>query len=164
MNDPDAPHSFVQGSLKGRPDLTLGGIDISDKLDNWFVDDRNFSHSDHRYIRFTLKYTPKSNTKQRYKTKNKSFKKFNEDVKKMERDMFQELQRVKNAGSLDEHVENFMKQIIEKLDRHFRKGKMSLVPTIRWYNEDLKIMRNKVSALYKRYIRNPEDQTHKGRY
>lgn len=82
MNDASAPHTFVQGSLKGRPDLTLGGLDICNKLNSWYVDDNTFSFSDHRYIRFTLNYTPVLKLRTRYKTKNKNFTRFNKRYKK----------------------------------------------------------------------------------
>lgn len=51
LNDSDAPSSFVQGKLSGRPELTLGGLNICTSLLSWEVDDRTFYHSDHRYIK-----------------------------------------------------------------------------------------------------------------
>lgn len=77
LNDPDATHTFVQGSLKGRPDLNLGGVEICAKIDNWSVDDENFSFSDNLYIRFKLNYIPERKQNISYKTKRKSFQSFN---------------------------------------------------------------------------------------
>lgn len=157
MNDVTAPHSFVQGTRKGRPDLTLGGLEICDKLNNWFVDDKIFSYSDHRYIRFSLNYTPIIRLRQRFKTKNKSFRKFIEDIRKFEKNWLQDLILIKNTSDLDDHVEDFMKIVTEMSEKHFRKGTLSYKPTIKWFSEKLRSARNKVSAHYKRYIRNPED-------
>lgn len=71
LNDPDAPSSFVQRSLSGHPDLTLGGNEIRDHLENGYVDTDNFSFSDHRYVRFSLTYQILLKNNDRYKTKTK---------------------------------------------------------------------------------------------
>lgn len=77
MNDTDAPYSFVQGDISGRPDLTLSSHYLSQFISNWQVDDRIFSYSDHRYIRFTIDLIPSIINNVRFKTKNKPFNKFN---------------------------------------------------------------------------------------
>lgn len=161
MNDATAPHSFVQGSLKGRPDLTLGGLEICNKLNNWYVDDKTFSFSDHRYIRFSLGYSPKINTKIRYKTKNK---KFSKDVKSSEMNWLRSLLSVKTPQELNTHVESFMNQVTAFADKHFRKGSLSYTPTIKWFNNNIRIERNKVAVLYKRHIRNPDNQNMRDEY
>lgn len=88
VNYPDAEHSFVQGSSKGRPDLTLAGVNICEKIMNWSVDSSTFSFSDHRYIKFSLEYVPEVRYNIRFKTKNKSFAKFNRKIKYIEKNYY----------------------------------------------------------------------------
>lgn len=164
MNDTDAPSTFVQGDLTGRPDLTLGGLDICDKINNWYVDDRVFSYSDHRYIRFNLGYTAIKKMNNRYKTKNKSFKKFNGIIKDKEHSWLQNLLIVRNAQDLDEHVNNFMTDIECVTKNCFRMGSLSYKSTIRWYSDELRTDRNKVAALYKRCVKNPDDENIRENY
>lgn len=164
VNDVDAPHTFIQGDLKGRPDLTLAGIDICQKIDSWFVDDVNFSFSDHRYIRFDLGYIPEKISNIRYKTKNKSFAKFNKQAKNAEHVRLHELLKVKTVVDLDDHVEDLMTYITELADINFRKGSASYRPTYNWYNNSLKEERNKVAAAYKRYNRSPDNEIYKNTY
>lgn len=113
INDTDAAHTFVQGSLKGRPDLTLGGLEICRKIDNWYVDEKNYSFSDHRYIRYSLGYVASKKTNQRYKTKNKSFRKFNDNIKKKEEYWLNELLKIKNTEDLEKHVNQFVEEVSE---------------------------------------------------
>lgn len=157
VNDPDAPHSFVQGSSKGRPDLTLAGVNICEKFTSWVVDSTTFSFSDHRYIKFTLDYVPDVRQNIRYKTKNKSFTKFNKKIKNIEKDLLNDLIQVQNINQLDDHVNETMQKLNDISSICFRKGSLSYKPVIRWYTDNLKSQRNKVAASYKRHRRNPED-------
>lgn len=164
LNDPGAPHSFIQGPLKGRPDLTLGGNEIKAHLDGWFVDVDRYSFSDHRYIRYNLSYQPLIRTNYRYKTKNKSFKKFNQKISEHMPAWKLGLIRVNDAKDLDEFVSNFTEDLTNIANSCFKKGKLSHKPTIRWYDNDLKILRNKISALYKRMTKNPDNDRYREDY
>lgn len=157
VNDIDAPYSFVQGSLHGRPDLTLAGLEVCSDIQDWMVDDKNFSFSDHRYIVYSLGYTPVGKANTRFKTKNKSFKKFNAYIKDSENGWLKGLIEVKNTEELDVHVKDFISDVTRIAEKCFRKGVLSHKSTIRWFTQDLKTQRNKVSAMYKRYVKNPDD-------
>lgn len=61
---------MFQDNRKGRPDLIIGGIDISDKLNSWAADTNNFSYSDQRYIYYDLNHNPAEQMLFHYKTKN----------------------------------------------------------------------------------------------
>lgn len=164
INDPDAPHTFVHGALKGRPDLTLAGVDICENIVSWYVDDRTFSFSDHKYIRFNLNYSPIQKKNIRYKTKNKDFKKFNTEARNKEKNLLEKLLKINNTEELDKHVADLMKYITELADNNFRKGHMSYKPTFKWYTDSLKAERNRVAASYKRSIRNPENEEYRQTY
>lgn len=159
VNDPDADHSFVQGPSKGRPDLTLAGINICEKIMNWSVDSSTFSFSDHRYIKFSLEYVPEVRHNIRYKTKNKSFVKFNKKIKNIEKDMLENLSRVQNINDLDRHIYYMMEKLDETSASCFRKGTLSYKPVVRWFSNNLRSQRNKVAASYKRHRRNLEDDS-----
>lgn len=81
VNDSDAPHSFTQGRIRGRLDLTIAGINIVNLVDGWTVDDKIYSYSDHRYVLFDLGTIPVICDNKRFKTKNKSFTSFNDKIK-----------------------------------------------------------------------------------
>lgn len=96
-NDPEAPSSFVQGSLLGRPDLTLLGLNWCDKIEGWLVD-KNFSFSDHRYIVFKLDFDPLTKANRRFKTKNKSLYKFNRLLEFKYKDWINSLSGIHTGG------------------------------------------------------------------
>lgn len=81
LNDFDADFPYVQDNRKGRPDLTISGINISDKLNSWTAHTNNFSYSDQRYISYDVNYNPAEQMLFHYKTKNKSFFNFNNHLK-----------------------------------------------------------------------------------
>lgn len=159
VNDPDAEHSFVQGSSKGRPDLTLAGVNICEKIMNWSVDSSTFSFSDHRYIKFSLEHVPEVRYNIRFKTKNKSFAKFNRKIKYIEKELLEDLGKVENTNDLDRHVFDTMENLNDISTDCFRKGTLSYKPVVRWFTENLRSQRNKVAASYKRHRRNPEDES-----
>lgn len=107
LNDPDAPASFVQRDRSGRPDLTLGGMNILDSIENWKVDTDSFSFSDHRYITNSLNFEPLISKNYRYKTKNKSFKTFNKLIKSNLHTYMRYLLRVNSYIDLDIWIDSF---------------------------------------------------------
>lgn len=54
---PNAPATFRternQRGIKGKPDLTVSSLNHSNKINDWTVRDE-MTHSDHRYINFTI--------------------------------------------------------------------------------------------------------------
>lgn len=77
LNDPDVDHTWTLGDMKSRPDLTLGDTAICDRVTSWSLDSKHFSFSDHKQIQFVLDYKPQLRKSMKFKTKNKSFEKFN---------------------------------------------------------------------------------------
>lgn len=154
LNDPTAPHSYQQDDRKGRPDLTLAGVELLQYLDNWCVDDKFFSFSDHKYITFELKLNILSSRILRFKTKNKSMKKFNRIFGENYDKLFTTLERVQNVDGLEDWVVNFDDYLQFVLHKCFKKGPINHRPTTDWYTPQLRSERNKVNALYKRYTRN----------
>lgn len=158
VNDARSPYTFIQGSLSGRPDLTIVGLDVLNKIFNWSVDDQNFSFSDHRYIRFELDYDLTTNFEKRLKTKNKNFFRFNQKVGNYAKTWSRNLENVITATDLDSHTEHVMHDIIKISESCFRYGDLSYTPTHHWFSNKLKILRNQVSAAYKRTCRNPDSE------
>lgn len=157
VNDPGAPHTYVQDDRKGRPDLTLAGLDVLPYLQNWMVDDTFYSFSDHKYICFKLNLNIVERKLIRYKTKNKSLKKFNR-VFGVKYDLLStSLERVTNVDALEDWMNNFNDYLIHVMNRCFKLGTITHKPSINWYTLELKIERNKVNALYKRHRRNLEN-------
>lgn len=125
LNDSDAPYSFVWNSLVGRPDLTLGGHNICNKIENWSVDVKKFPFSDRRYITYNMtQYLVKRNNFC-YKTKNKSFNKFNRKTKDLKQDWLSQLLSVYTPDDLDVHVKNFTIDIINISNSCFKLGNIS---------------------------------------
>lgn len=164
INDPDSPPSFVQGTLSGRPDVTLAGLDVLEKVYNWHVDDHNFSFSDHKYIVFDLDYKPVINSEQRFKTKNKSFSKFNGIIGSKRSKWSEDLHNVKTTADLDSHVGSLMDEIHSIAKSCFRMGDLSYTPTCHWFTDDIRILRNRVSAAYKRHCKYPDNTDYKDLY
>lgn len=101
---------YVRDNRKDRPHLTIGSINITDKLNSWTIDTNNFSYSDHRYICYDLNYTPVERTLLRYKTKNNSFFKLYNHLKTREGQFLCPLLTVSNPSQLEHwfwHKKNF---------------------------------------------------------
>lgn len=164
LNDPGAPHSFVQGERKGRPDLTLAGVDVIEFLDSWSVDDKTFSFSDHRYLVFDLKLNVVLNTVQRYKTKHKSMAKFNKLFARRNDVMHEKLERVRNTAGLETWMTDFNDYIQHVMGKCFSRGSITHRPTTTWYTNALKTERNRVNALYKRHRKNLDNMQYRDNY
>lgn len=121
VNDCDAPHSYVQDDRTGRPDLTLLGVDTVPYLQEWKVDDRVFSFSDHRYIIFSLCLSPIYRTYNRFKTKNKSMYRFNRNFSEQYDLLYTSLKRVFDQSSLEEWTENFNDYLQTTMSKSFRR-------------------------------------------
>lgn len=164
LNDPDAEHSFVQGDLKGRPDLTIAGLNICPALVSWEVDSLTHTFSDHRYILYALDFAPLIKKRVRYRTKNVGFGGFYRDVLRKKYDWLKSLIEVKSQVELDEWILGFHNQIDVIMAGNFKLKKFSHKPTFEWFTDEIRIERNKLSALYKRTIRNPTVDTYKTDY
>lgn len=121
LNDLDAPHTFVQGDLTGRPDLTIGGTFIQEIIDDWHVDINRFSFSDHRYINFKLNINPVYKNQYRYKTKNGNFKKFDMLFKGKLSIWNGFLGNIQTTDDIDNFMEKFIEDVGNIMERSFRK-------------------------------------------
>lgn len=164
LNDPDAPETFEQGNLKGRPDLTIGGINIVQQLSGWTVNNTHISFSDHKYIHFSLSFTPILRYNKRYKTKNKNFNRFNRLIEKNYINWMKELLKIMNIHDLDCWMQNFESNLLDIMKRNFRLGTLSYKPSSTWFTSELRIERNRLNAIYKRSIKNPEENHYRELY
>lgn len=139
-------------------------MNILDSIENWKVDTDRFSFSDHRYITYSLNFEPLISENYRYKTKNKSFKRFNELIKSNLHTWMRDLLRVNSYIDLDIWIVSFENSIITILNKCCRLRTMSYRPNISWYTLELKILRNKVNAMYKRSTRNADSQEYREAY
>lgn len=155
LNDPDADHTFIQGESKGRPDLTVAGLNICQNLISWEVDSKWHTFSDHRYILFALDLVPLIKKRERYRTKNVGFSGFHKEIMLHKHDWLNCLIEIKNQNALDEWIQIFQTQMGDIMRRSFRLKKFSHKPTFVWFTEEIRIARNRLSAFYKRAIRNP---------
>lgn len=111
-----------------------------------------------------LNYNPVRKTITRYKTKNKSFYKFNKIFKQEGVYLEKELNKVNSTNLLDE----WMNKLYEKLDmvmkKCFRRESLSHKPTLKWFTNDLRIERNKVNAAFKRTRKYPDIPQYRDTY
>lgn len=164
VNDTEAHPTFVQGSLSGRPDLTLAGYELSNHLFNWNVDINRYSFSDHRFITYDLDYSPVIRDKARFKTRGKNFKKFNEIFAGHKREWLRQVLLIKTPAELDDWVQGFSVSIHNIMTMCFKRGTITHKPTFNWFTTEIKTARNHVSALYKRYRRNLENEAYRNTY
>lgn len=164
INDPGAPHSFVQDDRTGRPDLTLVGKNLLPYIQNWSVDDSFFSFSDHRYITYKLDMDIIFKSLMRFKTKNKTMKKFNRIFGLRHDQIMDSLERVTNTDGLEDWMENFYDYLQYTMNRSFKFGPLTNKPSTRWYTDELRVERNKVNAHYKRYRKNLQNLNYRDSY
>lgn len=154
VNDTEAPSSFIgeaQRPCQGKPDVTLCTQELSDYVSSWYVDTDAHTASDHRYIRFSLTLKPRILTLNRYKTRYTNFIKFNRIYKRIQLELHGKLEKVTTRLELDEWLEKFNEETNDACRKSFKIKKLKLYPTFNWWNDKLKIHRNKISALYKRF-------------
>lgn len=154
INDIEAPSTFIgeiDRPCSSSPDVTLCTEDISSNITSWYVNLINQSMSDHRYIRFSLNLKPEILTLNRFKTKFTTFKKFNKIFGNLQSDLMERLEKVTNITQMDIWLENFNSVITETCQKTLKIKKCKLYPTFKWWNDSLKIQRNKIAALYKRF-------------
>lgn len=126
LNDIHEPATWTHGGISGRPDVTLGGRAITEAIDGWTVDDKNFSYSDHRYVLFLLNFKPIIGINRRFKTKNKSYGKFNRKV-----EQHKELAKaISDQHQLDDGMNSFC-NILESIRTDcFRTGNITYKPKL----------------------------------
>lgn len=156
VNDPQGPKTFSFLGCEGNPDLTFCSPTNFHLLKTWMVDDSTDSLSDHRYINITLELPLIQQTISRYNTKHTNFYKFNKLFKNYNLNLIDSLKEITNQIELDLWITDF-NQIIDFISQiAFRKKQLNLTPKYQWWTNDLKIQRNKVSALLKKYNRTKE--------
>lgn len=164
LNDPQAEYTWTKEKRKGKPDVTLGGTDICNDLIYWIVDSDTFSYSDHKYIRFKFKYKAVRKAITRYKTKNKSFFRFNRIFRNEGSSLESELNGVTDSGAVETWMELFYAVLEKVMSKCFRRGVLSHKPSLKWYTEVFRIGRNQVNAAYKRMKKYPDAQEYRDTY
>lgn len=157
LNDSDdqSPSTFY--TLKkgivysGNPDLTLVGQNIIDKIIFWYVDDSSQSGSDHRYIRYKFNLDIKQKINTRFKTKNSNFVKFNNFLKPNISILKDAFINSSSFCALDLAIQNFNNVILETCKKSFRNKSFKSFGRISWWNNNLRELRNRTSALYKKF-------------
>lgn len=156
LNDPQGPKTYSYLGREGNPDLTFCSPTKFHLLKTWMVDDTTDSLSDHRYINISLELPLTQHLISRYNTKHTNFYKFNKLFKNYNSNLIKTLKEITKQTELDSWIID-LNQIIDFISQiAFRKKQLNLTPKYQWWTIDLKIQRNKISALLKRYKRTKE--------
>lgn len=164
LNDPDSDYTWLVDERKNRPDLTLGGTDVCNNLASWSVDTKIFSFSDHRFTIFKLDYKPLIRYNSRFKTKNKSFVRFICTVERDYPELMDSLSKVIAPTQLDSWLQRFYVILDRSTRTCFRRGNLSYKPKMIWFTGTLRMQRNRVNALYKRMLRNLDEEEYRQNY
>lgn len=74
------------------------------------------------------------------------------------------LKGVYTPDNLDVWSEYWMSDMKDIMQKRFRRGRINHKPTNQWYTTDLKIMRSKLNALYKRFVKNSQNGSYREAY
>lgn len=140
LNDSDSPSSFAQGNLSGRPDLTLGALNICPSLVSWEVDDKTLSHIDHRYIKIRLDFTPLKKTRQRVLVRFFFF------LKIIKKNVFslRSLIHINIQDTLDKWIAIFHQELKDIMKKCFKTKSFSHKSSVSGFMSDAEIERNKL--------------------
>ncbi|GBM82343.1 Putative protein in type-1 retrotransposable element R1DM [Araneus ventricosus] len=145
----DQGPTFISRTGQGFPDLTLLSTSCQDLLESWRVLDKE-TFSDHRYVCVRLagdfSFAQDFIFKTKFNTK-KFLKLFKKD--------FEFLQNLCNSISSKEEIDNFYSFLINSVKEAafgaFKKKPLSKTRVFKFWNSELRIYRNRVTALYKKY-------------
>lgn len=153
LNDLSKDSTFYHAGRSGNPDLTLCSADFVDNINNWNVLDHPDSLSDHRYITYEIKSGLVVNLLDRYYTKHGKYGKLKYLIGNSMHSEFLKINNVDSVETMDECVKDIINKINNICSKCFKKKKFILKNTLHWYTEDLRIMRNKIKAIYLRFKR-----------
>lgn len=149
LNDPNSHPSFETTHLKGWPDVSLSSLNFFPQVNSWSIED-DIIYGDHRLITIDIDSFIPQLPKRRYRTKDVSFKKFNKDFALIINQINLNFQEIQNKSDFDNRYDKFIKLIIDTCEKNFKKRPSTHTPKITWWNNDLRVKRNYVKALYRK--------------
>ena len=156
LNDPASRPTFELPHIRGWPDVSLSSISMFSQVISWEVQDfPSDNHSllgDHRPITIDLSLKIPELPRRRYRTKNVPLNPFIHHLKKQwkENPPFPFHDSSLTPMDIDILITNLTDQIIHSANATLKKRKAYYTPKIHWWNQNLRIKRNKLKALYKR--------------
>lgn len=157
-NEPGSPPTFIQHNIldrtanKGWPDITICTGNLSSKIKNWQVKE-NTGISDHHSIIFDLGFKDRDLQRHSLGTKFGKTEKFKKLVKGRERDYLEYIGKVKSATALDQVTGLILNQLTDYARQCYKMKKTPAVKAPSWWTPELRTHRNRVRALYRRFIK-----------
>lgn len=155
INDKTQPPSFYMNENKGYPDMTIASSDIKDKFFDWTVLDDFDSASDHRYIMYKFDATPITVSHQRYNSKFYSIAQARKLMYPLLLSASTRIESCHDSHDINEFIDSFTDDLTQVCDKIFKKKKVQPRANIKWWTDDLRMMRNKLKALHIRLKRDP---------
>ncbi|GBM24532.1 Retrovirus-related Pol polyprotein from type-1 retrotransposable element R1, partial [Araneus ventricosus] len=156
-NIPDYGPTFVSPINVGFPDLTLISSTIYNHLKNWGILDME-THSDHKYIYFNIDVMELPETDFFFKSRYGQGK-FINFIKRHLNQFKRKLKKIDNIYYLNKFIQEFIDLVKKGAFKSFRKKPKQLAHKFSYWNEGLRQARNKVSRLFKIYMRNRNDNS-----
>ncbi|GBM28059.1 hypothetical protein AVEN_27446-1 [Araneus ventricosus] len=156
-NIPEYGPSFISPINVGFPDLTLISTSICNYIKNWGILDME-SHSDHKYIYFNIVIEELPEADFYFKSKHGQ-NKFIGFLKKHMTSLKKKLKSVTNIIYLNSFIQDLIELVKKGAFKSFKKKPKRSAHRFSFWNESLRQLRNKVSKLFKVYMRNKSNNS-----
>ncbi|GBN92373.1 Putative protein in type-1 retrotransposable element R1DM [Araneus ventricosus] len=151
-NIPDYGPTFVSPNNVGLPDLTLISTTIFNFLKNWGILDME-THSDHKYIYFKIEIEDLPEADFFFKSRYGQSK-FIGFIKRHLNQFKRRLKKINNIFYLNKFIQDLTDLVKKGAFKSFKKKPKKFAHSFSFWNEGLRQSRNKVSKLFKIYMRN----------
>ncbi|GBN03091.1 hypothetical protein AVEN_208859-1 [Araneus ventricosus] len=151
-NIPEYGPSFISPINVGFPDLTLFSTPICNYVKNWGILDME-SHSDHKYIYFNIEIEELPEADFYFKSKHGQ-NKFIGFLKKHITTLKRKLKNFTNIIYQNSFIQDLIELVKQGAFKSFKKKPKRSARRFSFWNESLRQLRNKVSKLFKIYMRN----------
>ncbi|GBN92126.1 Putative protein in type-1 retrotransposable element R1DM [Araneus ventricosus] len=151
-NIPEYGPTFISSINVGFPDLTLISTSIFNYIKNWGILDME-SHSDHKYIYFNIEIEELPEADFFFKSKHGQ-NKFINFMKKHLNLLKRKLKNVINILYLNSFIQDLTDLVKKGAFKTFKKKPKRSAHRFSFWNEGLRRLRNKVSKMFKIYMRN----------
>ncbi|GBN40333.1 Putative protein in type-1 retrotransposable element R1DM [Araneus ventricosus] len=156
-NIPEYGPTFISPVNVGFPDLTLISTSIYNYIKNWGILDME-SHSDHKYIYFNIEIEDLPEADFYFKSKHGQ-NKFINSLKKHFKFLKRRIKSITNTVYLNNFIQDLTEIVKKCAFRSFKKKPKRSAHRFSFWNEGLRKLRNKVSKLFKIYMRNKSNDS-----
>ena len=135
---------------QGYPDHTIANPNLINHIHDWEVIDTE-NNSDHHYIHYKIDFKPLLSNRSRFNTDKGNHTKFKQLLRTHKIDQTNKINKIENTQELNEFTKGLVALIRNTAKKVYRYKKVKPAATYSYWTPELKIMRNKLMALRRKF-------------